>query len=439
MYGFLRGVSLGGLVVVLLVVAAHATPLRLLAVGDSLTEEYVFEFPFSAPDSDPLDANARNWPEILAQRRAAELGMGSYGSSLGSYPDLRDGGFKYNYGVPSFTTGDWVELLETTFFDTLSGDPMDILRYSTKTALIRHLEEVDVAIVLLGGNDLKNSYSTIFNDPVPPAVLAQTALNLTVICDFIRSEEPSLPIIVATAPDVGASPVVFNKFTDPAKRQVARSRIASMNAEVIQMAAARGATVARVDLLTDRVFDQIPFHLNGTVFSLVPDPENPPLAAFCKEGFHPSTMPQALIADILIDAVNRATGAAVPRLTNREILGAVLGLDPDQPYLDWAGNAGGLTADPDGDGSPNLTEYLMGTSPISAGSPFVFGGGGTMDFPVSTEALRFATLAVEETVTLESWSPVPPARISVLPDQSWRVLPSGAAKTFYRLAVTPRE
>ena len=212
-----------------------------------------------------------------------------------------------------------------------------------------------------------------------------------------------------------------------------------MNAAIVSMATARGATVARVDQLTDLVFDQIPLHLNGTVFTLIPDPENPPHAAFCKDGFHPSTMPQALIADILIDAINRATGRTIPRLYNRGILGPLLGLDPDQPYLDWAGNVGGFGADPDGDGLPNLTEFLMGSAPDVAGTPYLFGPGGTMDFPVSNEALRFASLTVEESVTLGSWSPVPPERITVLPDSSWSVRPSGAARTFYRLAVTPRK
>lgn len=74
------------------------------------------------------------------------------------------------------------------------------------------------------------------------------------------------------------------------------------------------------------------------------------------DGFHPATVAQALLADILLDALNRATGRSIPRLTNREILGEVLGLDPGQPYLDWAGPAGGFTADPDGDGLPNLAD-----------------------------------------------------------------------------------
>ena len=41
--------------------ALHAAPLRVLAIGDSMTEEYAFELPFSAPDSNPTNANIDNF------------------------------------------------------------------------------------------------------------------------------------------------------------------------------------------------------------------------------------------------------------------------------------------------------------------------------------------------------------------------------------------
>lgn len=428
-----------GLLAAVLSGTAPAAPLRVLVIGDSLSEEYAFEVPFSAPASDPLTANTRNWLELLAARRAAEVSFGSYNSALLSYPDLRNGGYKTNYGVPSFTTGDWLAVIRSTWLDTLSSDPVVRLRYPTLLALTRHLtEEADVAVVFLGGNDLKSNYTGVFHDPDPPALLAEVTANLAAIHDFIRARAPALPIVVATAPDIGATPEVASKYHDPARLVIARGRVAAMNAAIEAMAAGRGATVARVHQLTDRVFDEHPFHLNGTEFSLVPDPGNPPLAAFCRDGFHPATMAQALVADILLDALNRATGRNAALLPNREILGPVLGLDPDQPYLDWAGPAGGMAADPDGDGLPNLAEWLLGSAPGTADGPLAFGDGGLLRVPISATAARFAALVVEESAELEDWQPVPATRIDVLSDGMWQVRPAGAARTFYRLAVTPR-
>jgi lysophospholipase L1-like esterase len=427
-----------GLLAVLLVswsVNASAQ-LKVLAIGDSLTEEYVFEVPFSAPDSDPLNANTKNWVEILAKRRPAQFSIGSYSGVIGSYPDLRNGGYKYNYGVPSLTAEKWVRVVQSGLFQ----DPEF---YTTKLALIRHLEsEVDIALIVLGGNDLKTDYSGIFNDPEPPALLAETVANLRILHDFVRAQNASLPIVIATAPDIGATPEVADKYTDPVLRARARARIAGMNASIIALAASKGATVMRVDVLTDRIFDQIPLHLNGTEFSLVPHPENPPTHMFCKDGFHPATPGQALMADFAVQAINQAFGSTrITPLANREILGNVLGLNPDQPYLNWAADAGASGAmleDPEGDGLPNLAEFLLGSRPDLADSPLRFTADHILTFTPDPLALRFAALRVEDSVTLAAgWETVPPARITIAPGGSWSIAPLGPRR-FYRLAAEPR-
>jgi lysophospholipase L1-like esterase len=427
---------LAGWLAAALCATLHGTPLRVLAIGDSMTEEYAFELTFSAPDSDPANPNMDNWPDILTNHRGAWITLGSYRSGFFSWTDLRDGGYENNFGVPGFTTTDWVGVCQSTYQDYFSSDPIIRLRPPTKAALIAQLSAVDAAIIFLGGNDLKSNYTGIYQDPTPPALLTQIVTNLATIHDFVRSHAAALPIIIATVPDIGATPSVSGKYTDPAKRLQARTRIAAMNASVSAMAVARGATVARIDSLTDRVFDQVPLQLNGTAFIYPPSPGNAPRPIFCKDGFHPSTMSQSLIADILVDALNRATAGAIPRFPNREILASILGLNPDQPFLDWAAGAGGFAADPEGDGLPNLTEFALGTSPLRADSPFAFDANGLMRFSPSVLGLQFASLVVEESADLAGWSPVPAARLSVAADGSWQVAPAGASD-FYRLAVTP--
>ncbi len=85
-----------------------AQPMRILSIGDSLTEEYRFETPFSGPktegsDIPAIDANTHNWPEIISEYRSQYLSFGSYAPNLLDYRDFRDAGYKYNYGIPGFT------------------------------------------------------------------------------------------------------------------------------------------------------------------------------------------------------------------------------------------------------------------------------------------------------------------------------------------------
>jgi len=417
---------------------ANGEPFKVLAIGDSLTEEYRFELPFSAPKSlIPPVANTTNWVEILAIRRAEYFSMGSYKSTLLEYGDLRNTGYKFNYGVPGFTSQDWVSIIEQKYSSDLT---LAISEALTRSRLIDHLGDVGAVIIFLGGNDLKSDYNGVFRDDEPPPVMARLVENLADIHDFIRSRRPNLPILIATAPDIGSTHVIAThpNYQDPVWKIRARQRIVAMNQEIIALAASRGATVIRIDHLTDMIHDMAPFQINGTEFSFTPDDDNAPLHIFCHDGFHPASMAQGIIANLVIDGLNQATTAAIPPLPNRETLENVVGVNPDRPYLDWAGAAGGMMENPDGDGLPNLAEFLLGTSPTEADSPWSFTHDGGLRFLPLEERLRFAGLEVEHSPTLANdWSAVPENRIEILSNGTWIIHPDGV-RCFYRIAAKPR-
>ena len=152
------------------------------------------------------------------------------------------------------------------------------------------------------------------------------------------------------------------------------------------------------------------------------DPENPPSYLFCREGLHPSTNGQSVIANTLLAAINTATGSSIPLLPDREVITHLLGLNPDQPFIDWAGSKGltdlSMTADKDGDGIPSLGEYLLNLDPSVANDMHIANVQNILtlptlilDYTLNTAAARLADINIKQSTNLEDWDDVPAANL----------------------------
>ncbi|BDS06064.1 hypothetical protein NT6N_11040 [Oceaniferula spumae] len=418
---------------------------KVLCIGDSLTREYDIMSvdngeggTFPSPDSNPGVANTMNWVEILTAKRNSDFDFGHYATQ----------GHDYNYAVPGYDSVMWIEeIIEAGF-----TDPLFYVRFRMR----EDYDEVDVVVIMVGGNDVRGNYGDLY-DPEPgdvtPTQFKNTVLtNLGKIIDEIRDVNETVPIVLADVPDLTAAPDIIADHPDPAKRANVTVIVNELNQDIAALAANRGATLAPVSSLTDRLLSPDPVYIGAIEMIKDKDPmrNNRPLYLFCKEGLHPSTNGQAVIANTMVTAINTATGSSIQPLASREIISLLPGIEANQPYLGWAGAAGltdlSMTADADGDGIPNLGEYLLGLNPLVVNNDHLMDletidGADTLtlSYTPDTDALLLADVEVKYSTQLESWLPLPSGSLIDMGNGTFQVqlptadIPGGNDRAFLRM------
>lgn len=420
--------------------AAH-----LLILGDSLSKEYEISFPgvplAGVAGLDAANPGARNWNEILASRRNVFFDQGTFKSSVfAPWTDLRLLGHEYNWAVPGADSRQLRDLLTGQNLNEISDDPSfsQFIALASEwpqssariTAQLQAAGGAAGAVIFIGGNDLNSgspdpaasvngnriTYGTIYagdgtgvGDPQP--LMNSILSNIQQIATFVRDGNPTIPLAICAVPHVGATPDVKSKFpTDTVRTGRVTTALHTLNA---QLKTWTETTVGGVWVDTPQsTFETLittPLTLGGIRFETAADPltsADSPSAhtryLFAKDGFHATTVPQALLARDILDKMRAAYpavyGAAAP-LTTREILVDVCGLPAMTGFNEYLADQGvdagkrGPLDDPDADGVPNLVEFAL------AGK-----SAGTSDAGTPATQLFLDTSGAQPVLSLE-WTP----------------------------------
>ncbi len=409
-----------------LLFVARADAEDVLIVGDSLSREYGIEFPALFPDR-PEAWGARNWAELLHERRSNRFDMGSeaqwFGSSAGflslfggslDWLDAEMAWHAYNWAIPGAESSTWNDILEEDLYFLLRA-PLDLQIQDT----------AERAVVFLGANDLKNHYGDFYDGRAPGGFADRRATNVKDTVEYLRDRNGSLQIVVVGWPDVGATPEVMTEFPDAERRALVTQMTKSINDDLRAWAEREGIGFAEIFDLTVEAQEPRPFCRWGIGFEKGFDPlpgSNREQYLFAPDGFHPNTAVHIAFANRILEAFN-ALGDAVPiPLIEDEEAREILGLEPAPGFTDWLESwslsGASATDDEDGDGLPLSVEFALGSRPDAADVDAVLrsaesgeGNGRVLSYRPDPGAACHLDIEVEESGDLESWTAVPRARL----------------------------
>ncbi|HCN30201.1 MAG TPA: hypothetical protein DIT64_15965 [Verrucomicrobiales bacterium] len=407
-----------------------------LVVGDSLTKEYEVEFPALYP-ANPASWSARNWAEILHERRNNWFDLGRFSA----YADPRLTGHEHNWAFPGATTQE------------IRGQLGNILNFWWIMELEGQLEdEAERVVIFAGGNDVDCYYGSIYNGASAAPHINATRDNLQWIVNYVRGVKSSMHIVLVSVPHLGCSPKVQTEHpSDPVKTARVTAALDSLNAQLASFAASKGIGFAPGVYELTRAMITDPFRIGGIEFYKQADADSRARYVFSGDGFHPATSAHGKIAQIILETFrSKYLTTQIPPLTDREIVSQILGLDPDIPFHEWMATqevpawAGGLLDDPDGDGLANAVEFALEEGAAGLFSPGLFapgversGGQARLRWTWKERGIasEWAAARLQHSADLHAWSEVDSALITLNMDGSQTVRLPLAGRGFLRLLV----
>lgn len=313
--------------------------IRIGVLGDSLSDEYRFY----APDR----TAAANWVEQLSALRADQVTFGNFTADPTSpqATETRNQGYAQNWArsgaVALLPTPPTAYDPKFQLSDELNGGyPAG----SGNLGLLTQqggLSNVDVIVILIGGNDFKNEILASLGNPLQDALgnlqkaIDRITTGVTTAVSQIRAASPTIPIVLMGTPDVGATALVGNFIRaalSPGEAafalQVIHSAVESADEHLATIAQASNAKfIDTNDLISN-------FIANPTIDGIYIDPfQGGPeyTNLFVGDGFHPGTIGQSLLTNSIVAALNSIFPAeqAITPLSNQEVLTLAAQVQPD--------------------------------------------------------------------------------------------------------------
>jgi len=300
----------------LIVLALAISPARaekVVVIGDSLSAEYEALPDFPGVESPTEYARvtvdgweALSWVEVLARLRGGDFDFGRYRSDLLGWGDLRFSGYEFNFAIPGFKASQYEDIVNSSIF----SNPQYLLFQSTLRGVLRN--EADRAVIWLGGNEFRANYGFLYEGGDPQPIINTLVHDLNEIIDFVRNQSSTVQIVVATIPDLGATPSKQSAHPNPDNRLRVTDATQRANEAIAASAKLKGAAVADEFVQTERLTHGESIHLAGVEIINGADPDNNPRYQFVRDGLHPNTRLQIEIARVIIDALQRSLSGRHP-------------------------------------------------------------------------------------------------------------------------------
>ncbi len=282
---------------------------KLGAMGDSLTDEYW--------DSG-VSTYASNWVSMLVQFRGINMGPTAAQAGTNSWGAPRNQGYEFNWALSGATSS-----------DLLAGGQDTGLAAQAASAGVSN------AVLDIGTDDFNpanaNAYEEIYSGLWTAAetesYVNQTVSNIETALATVRGA--GISVVLGNILDPGITPAVAEILSSASDRQRVAAAVQSANSQLKNL-----AQKYQVPLMDWYGFENAVFGSNENLRSTLLlgnvainlrgiDPGPPlwtPANAFVSDGFHPNTVFQELLGNLILQAFDSSQNDNVPLFSEQEIL-----------------------------------------------------------------------------------------------------------------------